>query len=299
MATASIKTGLHDTGIEPPALERYVEAQVYSLLGTDRHRDVFSIVLTGSRATGEYRPDSDVDVDVLCPQSVYDRVHAASREAGIIDSPRSFFRVLKGDTWSQYFGEAFGRPHFSLIPLERVSREIASCRDVPLWIWTKARILTDPGDQFRSIVETFDGYPPDVLYKKIKYRWMMSAYATGILNAANELLRFFFLVEGEPFPYAGKLMTYARDTNLGRRFCPLLERIIGLVVGTDEQTLPTWERLDRAFEMFCCGDKSHEAAELQDAGAQAMIDAGVDPQWVKADFQNLEELLSGELGPPP
>ena len=158
-----------------------------------------------------------------------------------------------------------------------------------------------------------------MLHEKIKYRWMMSSYwaiecyphshnedrvallaaATGILNAVNELLRFFFLVEGKPFPYAEKLMTYARNTNQGRRFCPLLERIIGLDVGTEEQTHTTWARLARAFEMFCCSDKSNEAAELQDAGAQAMIDAGVDPQWVKADFQNLEELLSGELGPPP
>ena len=40
---------LSGTGIDPAALERFIEEQIYALPGTDRHREQFSILLTGSR----------------------------------------------------------------------------------------------------------------------------------------------------------------------------------------------------------------------------------------------------------
>jgi len=310
---------LEGTGIDPAALRRYLEQQVYSLPGTDRHRDAFTVLLTGSRTTGMFGPKSDVDIDVLCPQAVYASVHAASRAAGIIDSPTSFFRTLKGDDWDRYYGRQMGRPHFALTPLETAERQIARFEDVPLWIWTNARILIDPNDQFRQIAKGFQGYPPAVLKKKIKYRWMMAGYwevecyphhhgeddegflpaATAVLNAVNELLRFFFLVEARPFPYTEKLMPYAAATKLGRRFCGMLREVAGLAIGTAGRELPAWGRLDRAMEILCCCDIDQQADEFEQACQEAMIDAGVDPDWVKADFQNIEELLSGELGPLP
>ncbi len=38
---------------------------------------------------------------------------------------------------------------------------------------------------------------------------------------------------------------------------------------------------------------------LEKAGYEAMIAAGVEPQWVEADFDNIDDLLLGRLGPPP
>ena len=305
---------LEGTGIDPAALRRYIDEQIYSLPGTDRPQDVFTVLLTGSRATGALTPRSDVDIDVLCPRSVYDAVHAASRAAGIIEAPRSFFCALKGDDWDRYHGREMGRPHFSLTPLEQVAKQIAEYQDVALWIWTNARTLTDPGGQFRRIVRQFGGYPLPILTRKIKYRWMLAGYwevecyphhhtraeellpaAAGILNAVNELLRFFHLVDGRPFPYTEKLLSSARGTKLGARFCPLLERAVALALGTAGDGA-LWDRLDRANDILCCSD---EAQVLEDACVVAMTDAGVDPEWVKADFGNIEELLRGELGPPP
>ncbi len=309
---------LEGSGIESQALWRYVDEQIYSLPGTTAHRDAFTILLTGSRAIGAHTPESDVDIDVLCPRSVYDAVHRASLEAGIIETDLSFFSVLKDDDWHRYFGRRPGRPHFALAPLEEVERQFREYDDVWLWIWTNARVIADPGSQFQRIVGSFAGYPRDLLVRKIKYRWLLAAYwaidvcpqnptgphdipaaATGILNSVNELLRLFFLVEDRPFPYPEKLMRFAGGTQLGREFRPMLQHVADLVVGTDDAGLDVWSRLERAGELLVCSDRSPECRRLEDACARAMVAAGVPEKWVEADFANIDELLLGRLGPVP
>jgi hypothetical protein len=306
------------SGIESEALWRYIDEQIYSLPGTTAHRDAFTILVTGSRAIGAHTPESDVDIDVLCPRSVYDSVHRASLEAGIIQTDLSFFCVLGGDDWHRYFGQRAGRPHFALAPLEEVERQFCEHDDVWLWIWANARVIADPGSQFQRIVESFAGYPEDVLVRKIKYRWLLAAYwaidvypqnptgshdvpaaATGILNSVSELLRLFFLVEGKPFPYAEKLMPLATETRLGREFCPMLQHVVDLVVGTADAGLDVWSRLDRAGQLLVCSDLSPGCRRLEEACARAMIAAGVPEKWVEADFANIDELLLGRLGPVP
>jgi hypothetical protein len=49
--------------------------------------------------------------------------------------------------------------------------EFRDYEDVPLWIWTNAKVIADPHRQFRNIVGTFKGYQKPVLIRKIKYRW--------------------------------------------------------------------------------------------------------------------------------
>jgi hypothetical protein len=51
--------------------------------------------------------------------------------------------------------------------------------------------------------------------------------------------------------------------------------------------------------MLECADTNQDAARLQEACAAAMIAAGVEPEWVEADYYNIDELLNGMLGPPP
>jgi hypothetical protein len=309
---------LRDTGLDRRALERYIEEQIYALPGTTRHREQFTILLTGGRAAGMFTPGSDVDIDVVCPREVCDAVLHAAQRARIIRGDRFFFGYLEGDDWQRYFGEGISRPHFSLVALHRVAQDFAEYRDVPLWIWTNARIITDPGDQFGRIVSTFRGYRREVLVPKIKYRWLLAAYAdvdtyphhhgsdddllpgaTAILATVNELLRLFFLVEGEPFPYVEKLMPLAKKTALGSKFCPVLQRAVDLAVGKEASKQPAWQRLDQAIEMLLSSDVSPDAERLHQGCAAAMIAAGVDPAWVQADYDNIDELLSGELGPAP
>lgn len=301
--------------IAPMALQGYVEEQIYTLPGTDRHRDEFTVLLTGSRALGTHTPSSDVDLDVVCPRDVYQSVLQASYAAGIITSDRGFFCVLHDESWHRYFGEQMGRPHFSLTPLDVVERQFHRYEDVPLWIWSNAQTIVDPDGQFARLRAGFHGYPPDVLVRKIKYHWLSADYAgidiypfhhvsddellpavTGISTMVNELLRVFYLVEGKPYPYAERLLRHAADTALGREFLPMLQRAMELVVGKIAPERDAWSRLDEAIELMLCGE---EAKRLETVCLQAIVTAGVDPRWAEADFDNIDELLSGELGPAP
>jgi hypothetical protein len=309
-----------DFGIDQAALERYIEEQIYTLPGTDRHREEFSIVLTGSRATACHAPTSDVDIDVLCRQPIYESVLKEAYEAGITKSPNSLgICTRKGDDdWGRYFGKGISWPHFSITPLETAERQFREYEDVPIWIWTNARIIADPNRQFERIRESFQGYPQDVLIGKIKYHWMMDGYwavegypgnhrhdeeflaaAASVMNGWLEVLRFCFLVEGKPFPYAEKLMHFGLQTKLGKTLGPMIQRSIDLAVGRSEPNLDPWERLDKAIEPMRMQDPGTEGEWFWEVTAKAAIEAGVDEAWINADYDNLDELLSGSLGPPP
>lgn len=312
---------LEGTGIDGAALETYIQERVYTLPGVRRLDRAFSVLLTGSRATGDHGPNSDVDLDVVCPEAVYQRVIEESIKSGIIRARGDLF-ILRDENWGRYFGTDWGRPHFRLVPLERLRQQLEQHEDVLLWIYSHARVLKDPGAQFKELMQHFGSYPRDVLTRKIKYRWLMAAYwevecfphhherhesqkdellsaASAVVNSANELLRLCFLVEEKPFPYTKKLLLHARHTVLGREICSILERSTALAVGAAQPELEAWARLDLAADMLMASDTSGDCARLETACAKAMILAGLDEEWVKADFANIEELLSGQLGPPP
>ena len=81
------------------------------------------------------------------------------------------------------------------------------------------------------------------------------------------------------------------------QFCPFFEELTELILGGKGACGDVWQRLDGAFERLCCSDMSEEAKRLQDGCSAAMIAAGVDGDWVKADYNNVDELLQGRLGP--
>jgi predicted nucleotidyltransferase len=308
-----------DTGIDEHAVRHYVEEQIYTLPGIDNHRDALSILVTGSRATGTYKPQSDVDLEVVCSQPVYEALHRATMEKGITKATKSLFLVHPESGWEKYFGDQKGRPHFSVISLDHVERHFREYEDPWLWIWLNAKVLADPNRQFQKIRETYEGYPQDVLVKKIKYRWLLCAYwligafplhhertpeallaaTTAVVNAANEYLRLFFLLEGKPFPYTQKLTDFAGSTGMGTRYLAQIERAVELAVGQVDRENDPWERLEAAADLLLDDGAPGEAMQLEKACQEAMVEAGVDPAWVEADFKNIDELLLGELGPAP
>jgi hypothetical protein len=167
-------------------------------------------------------------------------------------------------------------------------------------------------------VETFQGYPKDVLVRKIKYHWLLAGYwsidvyphsshrdetllpaAMGLLNTVNELLKVCFLVEGRPFPYTEKLMPLVRTTRLGREVGHILQRVVDLVLRRTDSEQALWEGLEEGFRVLNCYDESEENRHLQDAFEEALRSAGVPTDWVDADYNNIDELLLGELGPVP
>ena len=92
-------------------------------------------------------------------------------------------------------------------------------------------------------------------------------------------------------------MHLAPTTSLGPRFIPFFQRILDLVVGENASDIDVWQRLDKAFEMLSISDQSAECVQMEEACADAMIGAGVDPHWVDVDYGNIDELLTGKLGP--
>ena len=64
MPTAAVEN-LEGTGLSPEAMRQYIRRFIYSLPGTDRHEEVFTILLTGSRAAGHHSPGSDGNIDEL------------------------------------------------------------------------------------------------------------------------------------------------------------------------------------------------------------------------------------------
>ncbi|WP_425448340.1 hypothetical protein [Dethiothermospora halolimnae] len=96
-----------------------------------------------------------------------------------------------------------------------------------------------------------------------------------------------------------KLPLYVETTKLGKRFKPLLTKVLNLVTGYKFERINVWDRLDKAIEILLYGDKSKEAYELSEACDKAMIDLGIEKYWVEAGYDNIDELLHGKLGPTP
>ena len=307
-----------DAGITAEQVQRYIDEQIYTMPGVGSDVDALTILLTGSRATGTHSQTSDVDLHVVCPQPVYERVHAAALSAGIVTTPRSFFVKRPETGWEGYFGAEKGTTHFSVTSLDDVRDHFAEYRDVWMWIWTTAKVITDPSGQFREIVGAFHGYPQDVLVRKIKYYWLLGGYwsidvyplssheddtllpaAMALLNTVNEHLKISFLVEGRPFPYTEKLMRLVSGTRLGREVGHILQKPVDLVLGRTWGDRPLWDRLEEGFSILASYDQSEENRQLCDAFEAAMRSAGVPADWVKADYDNIDELLNGELGPAP
>lgn len=307
-----------DTGIAEDAFWRYVREQIYTLPGVQRPEDAFTVLLTGSRAVGAQTPRSDVDIDVICAEPVFHSVHAAAFASGLIRSSSSFYLVAPETEWEQYFGANRGRPHISVTSIEEVKRQFRDFEDVPLWIWTRAKIAHDPGHRFHDIVQTFRGYPHDVLVRRIKYRALLAWYwdvdvfphhersddrllaaSTAVLNSINEFLRLFFFVEGSPFPYTEQLWALSRTTRLGHQFGGMFKKAVDLVTGNASPEMSAWDRICAAHTMLCCSDLSEECRRLDEAVDKAMLAAGVEPEWVAAGYSNIDELTLGSLGPPP
>ena len=187
---------------------------------------------------------------------------------------------------------------------------------MPLWIWSSAKVIEDPGGRFGRLIEGFGGYPREVLIRKIKRHWLASGYwgidgfshhhgredigvltsASAMLNSITELLRFFFIVEGRPFPYVEKLMFFAARTRLVRSSAHCCGGWRTWWSGSEAQ-VDAWERLDRVFRTLWCSDQSEQARQLDRACTAGMLAAGVEAEWVEADYGNIDELLTGKLGP--
>ena len=96
---------LPESGLPAEGLRRYIEDQVLTLLGINDPTEKFSILLTGSRATDRWALGSDVDIEVLCPRTIYQSIQQAMVSAGRIKSLGASLYTLRDDNWQTYFGD--------------------------------------------------------------------------------------------------------------------------------------------------------------------------------------------------
>jgi hypothetical protein len=309
---------MRDIGISWGDLEKYIEDNIYTLPGIFDHREKLTILLTGSRAIGRYSENSDVDIDIVCPRNSYNQIQAEMFKRNLTGNIHNAFYRLPEVGWDKYFGERTGQPHFTITPIDIIEKDINEYQDTALWIWTNALIIQDPNNQFKNIINKFDGYPEDILKQKIKYRYLLASYwlidgyphnhskneelfsaVLSLINGIHELYRFFFIIEGKPYPYSEKLPSFVAETKLGKRFKPFLDKIFNMTIGLEQGDKNVWERLDKAIELILYGNISRESVEFFDACDEAVIEAGIDEAWVKSGYDNVDELLRGELGPIP
>lgn len=260
-----------------------------------------------------------MDLDVICSRDDFYKIQSEMVKLGrTTNINQGFYNFLEED-FERYFGEGIDRPHFSITPIDIIRKQIENYEDIPLWIWTNCMVVNDPNHQFENVINSFNRYPKEVLIKKIKYRYLLSCYwiidgyphhhnrkedmlmaSLSILNGIHELYRLFYLLDGKPYPYSEKLALYVEATTLGKKFKAFLEDIIDLVMGNSVyKEIEVWDRLDSAIERVLYGGVSKEADYLAEECDKALIEAGIDETWVKDGYNNIDELLQGELGPTP
>ncbi|WDV44205.1 hypothetical protein PV797_11775 [Clostridiaceae bacterium M8S5] len=277
------------------------------------------MLLTGSRALGTYSCNSDVDIDIICSREIFDNIQRAMYQKKLTPNTSQAFYQLPTEGWDRYFGKEVSQPHFSITPIDVIEDQFKNYNDVAIWIWINAVIVIDPLKQFKSIVENFKGYTDDVLFRKVKYRYLLSLYwlidgyphhhknkeeelftaSLSILNGINEMYRLFFLLDGKPYPYAEKLPIYASSTKLGKKFKAFFDKAINMTLGNGYEDITIWDRLDKVIEILLYEDKSKEARELSEACDNELLSLGINTDWVELGYDNIDELLHGKLGPTP
>lgn len=306
-------------GVDWNDLWRYIDEQIFTLPGITNHKEKLTVLLTGSRALGTYSYNSDVDIDIICTRETFENIQHAMYQKKLTPNTRQAFYQLPTDGWDKYFGKEVSQPHFSITPIDVIEKQFKNYDDVGIWIWTNAVIINDPLKQFKTIIENFKGYTDDVLFKKVKYRYLLSLYwlidgyphhhkdkdeelfsaSLSILNGIYEMYRLFFLLDGKPYPYAEKLPIYVSSTKLGKQFKAFLDKAINMTLGNGYENIPIWDRMDNVIEILLYGDRSREARELSEACDNALLSLGIDAEWVDSGYDNIDELLHGCLGPTP
>lgn len=311
-----MQTSLKSSGLTEIAVDKFVAEQVFTLPGISDRKNEISVFLTGSRAIGLHCDHSDVDIDLVCDQLLYDEIHKACFDAKRIASRVSFYLRFDTATAADYFGPRVGGVHLSLVSLENIQRKLSDYEDVPMWIWQNAIVVSDPKMRVDNLVESCRKIPEDVLVRKIKYHWLKAGYwlvdvypyqhkvgsdmiaaSAALVNAMHEFMRLFLLVESRPYPYVKRLTKSAAVTTLGRKFCPLFNQLTSSILAGERDEREVWERLDAVFRSLSCCDLSKDAMKLWQLSGHAMVAAGVDRDWVEADYDNIDELLMGQLGP--
>jgi hypothetical protein len=189
----------------------------------------------------------------------------------------------------------------AIYEVDRIQRSCDEYVDVVLWIWTNARILMDPCQLASGIQGSFEGYPRQVLEKKVKWHFLRDFHLSvhglsyiaesgnlfAVLNAMTgkigELCRICCLLEGKPFPYEKWLLRASEDTGTGKRVVPIFKRVLAALSRLNNDLTGNWNAVQKAIDAI-----DTEASEIIEA---AMVSWGIERSWLEHAYHERHNVL--------
>lgn len=292
--------------IKMTTIKEFVINEIFVMPELSEHKDKLNVYLTGSRATGGYTEKSDIDLDIICPQDIYDKIQENFLRSGKTSSIKASFYHLNDIDYHAYFGD-IGNPHFSITPQEKILAKLKNFDEVNMWIWGNAKLLIDNGVS-SVFTESLFVFSQDILIEKLKKYYMdylyfiIDAYPNSdtskdmkhiavysIYSALLSIYRFSFLAEKQPFPYIEKLITHVKTTKLYTAFANVFQEIYGLLENIDGED--AWERIEKCRAMLCYDDVYECSEELGEFMDDVMLKLGCDEEWVDAGYDNINDYL--------
>jgi predicted nucleotidyltransferase len=289
-------------------IKEFVADEILTLPEIKKYAGDINVLLTGSRAVGGYTDDSDIDLDILCPQAIFSDIQRNFYNNGKTPSINAAFYILTDSDYKSYFGE-IPAPHFSIIPEERLINRIKKYDEVQMWIFKNAVKLFDNGISGK-ITDDMLCFQSEELLKKLKKYYLMFLYnvidiypshanteetkhiaAFSIYSGLIELYKFCFLAEKQAFPYTEKLINFVKTTKIYKECADTFNEIYLLLNNLSMDD--AWERLERARGMVLYDDVYESSEKLGELMNEALLSNGCDDEWVKAGYDNIDELLYG------
>ena len=294
------------------SIKKFVIDEIFVMPELLEHKDKLNVYLTGSRASGGYTDKSDIDLDIICPQDIYDKIQENFFCSGKNKSIKTSYYSLTDIDYRAYFGD-IDVPHFSITPQEKVLTKIKHFDEVHMWIWSNAKLIIDNG-----ISSVFDEslfvFPQDILLEKLKRYYMDYHYyiidtypnhdtssdmkhiaVYAIYSALLCVYRFAFLAEKQPFPYTEKLVTHIKTTKLWKDFSSIFQEIYRLLENTSGED--AWSRIEKCRGMLCYDDVHECSDKLSKFMDNVLLEAGCEKEWVDAGYDNIDDYLLSPFSP--
>jgi len=262
-------------------------------------REKVGLVLAGSRAVGYHVPSSDYDFLALCDRDTYTDI---ARLAGVDHEATRIDLAVDKEQIKQRFGVEVD---IAVYEGRRVERALGEYRDVVLWIWTNAKILSDPLNRIQTLQESVTGYPRDVLERKLRAHYLMDFHLSvhgityryesqnvfsvvhALASKIAEFCRLCCLLDGKPFPYEKWLLRACQETTTGAKLSPFLVRALGNVTRLGDDLVASSELVRQAVYTL-----DTEACDILE---EALVSWGIEKGWVENAYGCLGDVLFEQL----
>jgi predicted nucleotidyltransferase len=258
-------------------------------------QDKLGIVLAGSRAVGYEVQSSDYDFLALCDRETFEQIATLVGHSPDVIGIRL---PVDRDAARRRYGVEVD---IAVYDLAQVLQAFNDHRDIVIWIWTRAKILSDPTGSVDALQSTFKGYPKDVLERKLKHHFLTDFHLSvhgityhyesqNIFSAAHalaskvaEYCRLCCLLDGKPFPYEKWLLEACKETTTGQKISPLLEKVIDHITRLNGDLVENSAYVKEAVRLL-----DTEACDIVEPALESW---GIDKEWIENAYGLLEEVI--------